>query len=137
MVTNNVAATNSHVTRVLSTMPAGRISIDFLEEVGLAAKWEVDAKIIYFGADDTSDVAFLEITTIGKKLPPPITLVDMQVSVGEMVGVIGYPQEKIGGDKTNALDNKNKVYGTLPAWGKKYFSPGFVIQVSSFFCLAA
>lgn len=99
------------------------VDIDFLEEIGNAAKAQFTINEIFFIASDTGpDVAFLKLqpSRIGQ-LAQPIKLSQQPLPSQTMVAVVGYP----GRDpRIPDQDLMAKIFGNV--FDKKRLAPGFV-----------
>ncbi len=99
------------------------VDIDFLEEIGNAAKAQFTINEIFFIASDTGpDVAFLKLqpSRIGQ-LAQPIKLSQQPLPNQTMVAVVGYP----GRDpRIPDQDLMAKIFGNV--FDKKRLAPGFV-----------
>jgi endonuclease G len=134
VVGDKVAVTNRHVAKEFAqrrgkgfvflrqTSAPIKASVDFREEYGNGAAFEVGvAKVLYIADDGDSapDMAVMQLSS-SRELPDPIELADDDPGANDYVGVVGYPAR----DSRNDYDAMVRVFGDI--YDKKRFAPGQV-----------
>ena len=101
--------------------------LDFHEEAGKAAPFEVDLTNILYIADDAQgvpDIAFIRVASRDTRpLPPPIPLSGAPLQVNQYVVAIGYPAR----DDRDDQGVERKIFGTT--FNVKRLAPGQINHI--------
>jgi endonuclease G len=141
IIAPGVAVTNRHVADVFAfrrtadefsfrLTPEGdpyEADVDFREEVGTEAPFEVDLdRILYIEEDRpaASDVALVGVKPRGdRRLPPPIVLFDGRPQARQTIAAIGYP----AADARNNQSDQDRIFGNV--FNVKRLAPGEVTGI--------
>jgi endonuclease G len=140
MIAPGVMVTNRHVASefalksvtgfTMRVTPDGRAftaDLDFHEEAGKAAPFEVDLAGILYIADDEQgvpDIAFIKVAgRDARPVPPPIPLSPAPLEVDQYVVAIGYPAR----DDRDDQGVERKIFGTT--FNVKRLAPGQINHI--------